>query len=128
MSPVMLIYIAIGGALGAVSRFLLTALSGHWLGHGFPYGTIIVNVLGAFVLGALVEVMALTWSPGQDVRAFLVVGLLGSFTTFSAFSLDAVTLLDRGEIVLSAAYIGFSVVLSIVAFYGGLSLFRQVFT
>jgi CrcB protein len=126
MSPVMLVYIALGGAIGAVSRFLLTSLSGHWFGHGFPFGTIIVNVLGAFALGALVEVMALAWSPSQEVRAFLVVGLLGSFTTFSAFSLDAVTMIDRGQIVMPSVYIGCSVVVSILAFYSGLTILRQI--
>ena len=126
MSPTILISIALGGALGAVGRFLLTSLAGQWFGHGFPYGTILVNVLGSFVLGSMIEILALVWSPDQQVRAFLIIGLLGSFTTFSAFSLDTVTLIERGNILTPAVYVGGSVITSVLAVYLGMVFFRQI--
>ncbi len=126
MSPVLLISIAVGGALGAVGRFIVTSSAGHWFGHGFPFGTIVVNVVGSFVLGSIIEIMALAWSPGQEMRAFLFVGMLGSFTTFSAFSLDTVTLLERGNVLFAAGYVGSSVIVSVLAFYFGMTVFRQI--
>ena len=121
-----LLFIAAGGALGAVGRYAVMVGAGQWLGGGFPYGTIAVNVIGSFILGALVEVMALVWSPSEEMRVFLVVGLLGAFTTFSAFSLDTVVLLQRSELSLAAIYIAGSVVLSVAGFFAGLALFRHI--
>ena len=126
MSPTLLISIALGGAMGAVGRFLLTSSTGHWLGHGFPYGTMIVNIAGSFALGSIIELLALIWSPGEDIRAFLIVGVLGSFTTFSSFSLDTVTLIDRGNFMLAAGYVGGSIIVSILAFVFGMAVFRQI--
>lgn len=116
--------VAAGGAAGAVARYLVMSGVGHWLGAGYPYGTLVVNVVGSFVLGALVETMALVWSVGADVRAFLVVGVLGSFTTFSTFSLDVVVLVQRGQLGLAGLYVVASVVLALVGFMLGLALFR----
>ena len=126
MSPTLLISIALGGAVGAVGRFLLTSSAGHWFGHGFPFGTMIVNIVGSFVLGTLIELLALVWSPGEEVRAFLIIGVLGSFTTFSSFSLDTVTLIERGNTLLAAGYVGGSVIASVLAFVFGMAVFRQV--
>jgi len=128
MSPTLLISIAAGGAVGAVGRFLLTSSAGHWLGHGFPYGTMIVNIVGSLVLGGIIELLALVWSPGEEIRAFIIIGVLGSFTTFSTFSLDTVTLIDRGNILLAAGYVGGSIVISILAFAFGMAMFRQILT
>lgn len=116
--------VAAGGAAGAVARYLVMSGIGHWFGAAFPYGTLVVNVVGSFVLGALVETMALVWSVGADVRAFLVVGVLGSFTTFSTFSLDVVTLVQRGQLGFAGLYVVASVVLALVAFVLGMALFR----
>ena len=116
-----LLSVALGGALGAVSRYYVVT---HWLGLSFPYGTIFVNVLGSFILGALMEIMALSWSVSQETRAFLVAGVLGSFTTFSTFSLDVVYLFERGETASAAIYITASVILAIAAFMLGMRLFR----
>ena len=80
--------VAAGGALGAVARFLVSSGTGYLFGYGFPFGTLIVNVLGSFALGVLIQVTAFAWSPSAEVRAFVVVGVLGAFTTFSTFSLD----------------------------------------
>ena len=126
MSPTLLISVALGGAVGALGRVLMASAAGHWLGHGFPFGTIIINVLGSFFLGSLVEVMGLVWSPGADMRAFLVIGVLGSFTTFSTFSLDTFILIERGNLLGAAGYIGASVGFSVLAFVFGMVVFRQL--
>lgn len=126
MNPAILLAVAAGGAVGAVGRYVTMSWIGHWLGHGFPYGTLAVNVVGSFVLAALVEGMALAWSPSQEIRAFLVVGMLGAFTTFSTFSLDVVTLAQRGEMTAAGAYVGASVFLSLLGFLGGLAAMRAV--
>ncbi len=126
MSAKLLLSIAAGGALGAVGRFVLMSHVGRWLGGGFPYGTLSVNVLGAFLLGVLVEVMALAWSPGEMGRAFLVVGVLGGFTTFSLFSMDVANLISRGANLQASLYMGASVALCVVGFYAGLAVFRQI--
>ena len=121
----MLLAVAAGGAVGAVGRYLVVSAVGHIFGTGFPLGTIVVNVVGSFVLGALIEALALVWSPSPELRAMIVVGVLGAFTTFSTFSMDVVLLYERGALGQAALYIGASVVLSIGAFFLGLSLLRS---
>ena len=125
MSIKMLASIAFGGAFGAVFRYLMMSGVGHFLHAGFPYATLVVNVLGSFVLGSLIEVMAISWSPSQEMRSFLVVGVLGAFTTFSTFSLDFVYLIERGQLTSAGGYIALSVILSIVGLFAGMMLFRQ---
>ncbi len=120
----MLLAVAAGGALGAVGRYLVMSQLGHWLGTGFPYGTLAVNIIGSFVMGGRVEAMALVWSPSQELRALLVVGLLGSFTTFSTFSLDVYVLFERGQMQAVALYMAGSVVLSIAGLLAGLRVVR----
>jgi CrcB protein len=122
----MILSIALGGAIGAVGRYLAMSGVGHWLGTAFPYGTLVVNVAGSFVLGALVEIMALAWSPGSELRALIVVGILGAFTTFSTFSLDVVLLFERGALSSAAIYILTSVAFSIAAFMAGMYIFRHI--
>ena len=122
----MLLAVAAGGAAGAVGRYLVMSGVGHLFGTGFPLGTIVVNVLGSFALGVLVELSALAWSPAPELRALLVVGVLGAFTTFSTFSMDAVLLFERGNLGLAALYIVSSVVLSIAAFFAALLLLRSL--
>ena len=95
---------------------------------GFPYWTMAVNIVGSFLLGALVEIMALVWSPSEEMRVFLVVGVLGAFTTFSNFSFDTVALIQRNELGLAALYVAGSVILSVVGFFAGLTVLRQVLT
>ena len=124
----MMLYIAGGGAIGAVFRYLVMIRVGQMVSEHLPYGTVVVNVIGSFILGALIEYLALVWSPSEEVRAFLVVGILGAFTTFSAFSLDAVVLLERGNYAQAGWYIAGSVVLSIAALFAGMMLFRQILT
>lgn len=125
MSVKVLVAVAVGGALGAVGRYVLTGVVGQWAGHGFPWGTMAVNLIGSFVLGVLVEAMALLWSPGEVVRAFLVVGFVGAFTTFSAFSMDIHVLMTRDQFIPAVAYVMISVVVGLGALLGGMAMFRQ---
>lgn len=116
--------VAAGGAFGAVARYLAMSLVGVLIGGGFPYATLAVNVVGSFILGVLVEYSALVWSPGEALRAFLVVGVLGAFTTFSTFSLDVTVLYERGEFGAAAVYIIASVILSVAGLFAGLAAVR----
>ena len=123
-----LLFIAAGGAMGAVGRYAVMVGASQWLGVGFPYGTVIINVVGSFLLGALIEVMALTWSASEEMQVFLVVGVLGAFTTFSTFSMDTVVLMQRGELSIAALYVAGSVILTVAGFFAGLVLFRLILT
>lgn len=113
-----------GGAVGSGARFL----TGRWalaaFGPGFPWGTLAVNLLGGLLMGALVGTLARLSVPGETWRLLLAVGVLGGFTTFSAFSLDSVVMLQRGDFGLAATYILASVIGSIAAVFVGLSLSR----
>ncbi len=122
----MILAVALGGAIGAVGRHFVAHQVALLAGHGFPYGTLTINVVGSFVFGALVEVMALAWSPAAELRALLTVGLLGAFTTFSAFSMEVVLLAERGQTGTAALYIGLSVALSVGGFLAGLAIMRTV--
>ena len=126
MTAKMLLSVAAGGAIGAMGRYLIMIRVGQWLGAGFPFATLAVNILGSFILGALIEVMALAWSPSAEVRAFLVVGMLGALTTFSTFSMDLFYLMERGDVFGAGLYVMASVGLCILAFTGGLHLFRYL--
>lgn len=122
----MLMVVAAGGAVGAALRYLTMVGVGSLMGAGFPFGTLAVNVVGSLALGALVEIMALVWSVGLELRAFLVVGVLGGFTTFSGFSMDVVYLAERGQFVAVALYMAASVVVSVAAFLVGLMALRAI--
>ena len=128
MSAKLLSYIAVGGALGAVGRYLFTVLISQWLNSGFPYGTIFVNIVGSFALGCLLSALALEWSPSHEVRSFVQVGILGTFTTFSAFSMDAYNQIIRGDYITAAVYVVVSVIAGIIALIIGVALVRQILT
>ena len=115
---------AMGGALGAIGRYLVVGQVSRLLGADFPYGTLTANIVGSFVLGILAEYVSLRWSPSEEMRVFLIVGVLGGFTTFSAFSLDAVLLLERGDFVRGFGYIFSTVLFCVVGLYAGLRLCR----
>lgn len=119
-------WVALGGAVGASGRYLVGIWATRLLGHGFPYGTLCVNVLGCFLMGMIVEAAALKLSMGQDMRAFLTTGVLGGFTTFSAFALDFVVLTERKANLLAWGYLGASVLVSIFALFAGIWLVRSV--
>ncbi len=116
--------VAAGGAIGASARHLLVGGLDLWFGAGFPVGTLAVNALGSFMIGVLIEVTALVWSPSPELRALLVVGVLGSFTTVSAFSLDVLALFERGAGGLAGLYLVASVPLSLAGIYAGMRLLR----
>jgi len=128
MSVKIMMAVAAGGAIGAVGRYGMTSVAAHWFSVGFPYGTLLVNLIGSFVLGLLFEASILVWSPQEELRAFLFVGVLGGFTTFSGFSLDVYQLWSRGDIWLTAIYVGVSVVLCILCFFAGLAILRAILT
>lgn len=121
----LILAIALGGALGAVSRHFVAGRVTAALGIGFPFGTLTVNVLGSFLMGVLVELIALKLNLPRPLQAFLTVGFLGAFTTFSTFSMETVLLFERQGILLPLAYIGVSVLLAVSAFGLGLYLMRQ---
>ena len=123
--PVVL-WVALGGAIGSATRHGVNVWSGRMLGSGFPWHTLIVNVLGCLLMGVLIELMALRLNVSNDIRAFLTTGLLGGFTTFSAFALDFALLVERKTYGLAAAYAAGSVVLSLAAVFAGLYLVRAV--
>jgi len=121
------ILVFLGAGFGGMARHAVNLGCARWCGVEFPWGTLAVNVAGSFIMGALVGWLAFradqSWS--QHVRLFLATGVLGGFTTFSAFSLDAMLLWERGEALSAAAYVGGSVVLSIIALAGALSIVRS---
>ena len=120
------LWVALGGAIGASARYGVGVQATKLLGFGFPWGTLTVNIVGSFLMGVLIELMALKFSVSQDMRAFLTVGILGGFTTFSAFSLDFAVLVERKEMMLAGLYAAGSVGLSIAALFAGLWLMRTV--
>lgn len=111
----------VGGGLGAVLRWLIGRWSLAWFGSGFPVGTLTVNIVGSFLIGVAVGGLA---GVGTTARLFFVTGLLGGFTTFSAFSLDALTLWERGQHGLAAAYVLASVLISLAAITAGVAASR----
>ncbi|MHC0054292.1 fluoride efflux transporter CrcB [Actibacterium sp. D379-3] len=117
--------VALGGALGACCRYLTGVAATRVIGHGFPWGTLIVNIAGSFLMGVLVVVLA--EKGGTRFAPLLMTGLLGGFTTFSAFSLDAITIFERGQTGLAAGYVAASVILSLLAIALGLLAARGVF-
>ena len=117
-----LLQVAAGGALGAGARYLVNVAAMRALGPGFPWATIVVNVAGSFLMGVLVVWLAKRGGTGW--APFLMTGVLGGFTTFSAFSLDVATLWERGEAGLAASYALASVVLSVGALFAALWLMR----
>lgn len=116
----------LGAGIGGVLRHGVNIVSPRWLGMGFPYGTMTINIIGSGLMGLVAGWFAFKAgeSASQDLRLFLATGILGGFTTFSAFSLDAVLLWQRGEAMLAATYVVGSVVISLAALVGGLAVVR----
>ena len=121
----MLISIAIGGALGAMLRYGCVNLTTAFLGRDFPYGTLLVNILGSFFIGFLSILLVERLVVSNELKTAILTGFLGAFTTFSTFSLDALSLINAGEIFKSLAYILLSVCSCIIAVYLGILLARQ---
>ncbi len=123
-----LISIALGGACGAVVRFLMASGFYQWLGRGFPYGTLAVNVVGSFLIGLLTETLILQRiAIGLEYRAAILVGFIGAFTTFSTFSLETIYLLEQGSLGKAGLNILVSVLGCLLAVWIGLLLGRSLF-
>ncbi len=122
----LLLAVALGGAVGAVARWSSVGLITRWLGTGFPYGILMVNVTGSFLMGVVVESLSARAGPSTELRGFLVVGVLGAFTTFSSFALDVRALLERDEIMLAMLYVAASVLVSVLALFAGIAVVRSL--
>ncbi len=125
MNGTVLLAVAAGGALGAMARFGVSRTALHLLGPNFPWGTLFANIVGSFSMGLLIVWLAAREPSSPALRAFLTVGLLGAFTTFSTFSLDVVTLYRDRTLMIAGAYLLASVILSVGGLFAGLALGRQ---
>lgn len=119
-----ILFIGIGGFFGAVSRFFVSKITMNIFGNLIPYGTMIVNILGSFLLGFLFTLSVIKMSDGAAFRALVCIGFLGSFTTFSTFSLEAVNLLEENSYVLFFIYAATNVVVSLVTAFLGVYIAR----
>lgn len=117
--------VAAGGALGAVARYAMAGLVQRAAGGAFPWGTLAVNVLGALLMGLIVEGAARLWSMSPDLRLFLTTGVLGGFTTFSAFSLETALMIEKGDWLPAMAYIAASVALTVLFLFCGMWAVRS---
>ena len=124
----LIIAVAVGGAIGAVGRYLVSSIVVQQMGTQFPWGTLTVNIVGSLLMGILAETMKLTWSPTPEIKAMLTVGILGAFTTFSAFSLDVVGLFERGEFVSLVSYTLLSFISCVFALVFGVLVVRMIFS
>ena len=115
----------IGGGLGAMLRYAMTATSARAFGTHFPWGTFIINITGSTAMGLIAGYLAFKGEASQPWRLFIMTGVLGGYTTFSAFSLDAGLLYERGDIGLALAYVLGSVLLAIAGLFAGLAIVRQ---
>ena len=120
------LWIALGGAIGAVLRHAMNIGVAKVAGSDFPWHTMLINISGSFVMGLLIAPMALRWNVTNEVRAFLTTGILGGYTTFSAFSLDFAVLVERKAYALAGAYALGSVVLSLAAIIAGMAMARTL--
>jgi CrcB protein len=119
-----LLLVMAGGSIGAGLRFLLGRFTLHQFGPGFPWGTLTANILGGLAMGILAGLLARFGSGGEGWRLFIGVGILGGFTTFSAFSLETANMVQRGDIGFAAGYALISVLGSVAALFAGLWLVR----
>lgn len=122
------LYIAIGGALGAIARDRMGQweISGH---HGnFPVNTLLINILGSFFISVIITLALIKKKPKEDLKLAMTVGFLGSFTTFSAFSKEIVVLLETGQANIAAVYVFLSILLGLGAVYLGNYLMKKVLT
>lgn len=120
------VLVFVGGGLGATLRHIVNVACARCIGTAFPWGTFIINITGSLVMGLIAGYLAFKGDAAQPWRLFMMTGILGGYTTFSAFSLDAALLYERGEIGLAAAYVLGSVVLAIGGLFAGLALVRHL--
>jgi CrcB protein len=121
---VLYLIVFLGAGIGGALRHGVNVGAARLFGYGFPFGTLIVNIVGSFVMGAFAGYFAFRPGIAQHMRLFLTTGILGGFTTFSAFSLDAALLIERHAYVAAAGYVVGSIAASVSALFFGLALFR----
>jgi fluoride exporter len=124
----MIFWVAFGSALGGAARYSLGGLIQRAAPGGFPLGTLVINVLGSFVLGFIVRYAMATPAVSTEARAFLTIGLCGGFTTFSTFSYESAMLMERGEWSRLALYVGLSLLLTLAGVVAGGALAGQALT
>jgi len=122
----MLWYIAVGSAIGGVSRYLVGGLSQRLIAGTFPLGTLLINITGSFLLGLILRYGVETPTLTPEVRALLTIGFCGGYTTFSTFSYETVALAEDGQWARAALYIGLSVGLSLIATFLGFAAAREI--
>ena len=120
--------VALGGAFGAVARYGVNISAVQVFGHGFPWGTLLANIIGSFLMGVLIAKFSQMQGVSQELRALCMTGFLGAFTTFSTFSLDVVTLWERGDMLHASIYLAASVCLSIAALMAAMWIMRGAFS
>jgi CrcB protein len=120
------IAIAVGGSLGAVSRYWVSGATYHWLGQGFPFGTLAVNLLGSLAMGFLSVLLVHRFNISEEIRIGLLAGFLGSFTTFSTFAMDTLHLAGNEAALKAMCYVLFSVLLCIIGAWAGLFAAKQM--
>ncbi|GLK81780.1 fluoride efflux transporter CrcB [Methylopila turkensis] len=118
------IIVFLGAGLGGALRHAVNLAALRWLGAGFPVGTMAINIAGSFAVGLIAALFVIKGELPQEWRLFLTTGVLGGFTTFSAFSLETALLYERGETLGAAAYVAASIILSIAAVFAGLQVMR----
>jgi len=120
-------YVAIGGAVGAVARYVSNGLIARVVGANFPYATLSINVIGSIAMGVFVGWLTKDLSAGKpELHALIAIGFLGGFTTFSAFAMDVILLMERGQQWAALAYIMLSVTLSVIGLALGLAAMRSL--
>ncbi|HEX3943234.1 MAG TPA: fluoride efflux transporter CrcB [Rhizomicrobium sp.] len=125
MPITILVAVALGGAIGSLARYFVASAVQSPVTQ-FPWGIFVVNVSGGFLMGIIVELSALKLNISPELRAFLTIGVLGGYTTFSTFSLDSALLIERGAWASAAAYMAGSAILSVLALFAGLWIVRAI--
>jgi CrcB protein len=120
-----ILLVAVGGALGSVARYLTGLATLRLFGPGYPWGTLAVNIVGGLVIGIFAELIARRFDGSQELRLFIITGILGGFTTFSAFSLEVTAMAERGDYLTAVGYVLASVLISVAAVFAGLALVRS---
>ena len=116
----MILAVAAGGAIGAVLRLFVGRGMFYLMGSGFPWGTLVVNILGSFLVGLFVEILFLRYSLSHEWQGFIIIGVFGGFTTFSAFSLEVSLMIEKGDFSTAALYGLVSMFIGVLALFIGL--------